>query len=94
MRSAKVCARKPNSPAGPTFQGRTNTLSSPAIAVLLTQLGTPDAPTPTAVRRFLREFLSDPRVVDLNPWLWLPLLHGIILPFRSRRSARLYQKIW
>ncbi|MEO5334364.1 MAG: ferrochelatase [Magnetococcus sp. YQC-5] len=64
------------------------------IGVLLTQLGTPDAPEPHAVRRFLREFLSDMRVVDVSRWLWLPLLHGVILPTRSPRSAALYQKIW
>ncbi len=64
------------------------------IGVLFTQLGTPDAPTPAAVRRYLKEFLSDRRVVDLNPWLWQPLLRGVILPRRSPRSAALYQKIW
>lgn len=69
-------------------------LSSPTIGILLAQLGTPDAPTPSDVRRFLREFLSDIRVVDLPRWFWLPLLHGIILPTRSPRSAALYQKIW
>ncbi|MBF0437619.1 MAG: ferrochelatase [Magnetococcales bacterium] len=72
----------------------TKLLPSPTIGVLLTQLGTPDAPEPIAVRRFLREFLSDKRVVDLPRWFWLPLLHGVILPTRSRRSAALYQTIW
>ncbi|NGZ07256.1 MAG: ferrochelatase [Magnetococcales bacterium] len=69
-------------------------LSHPSIGVLLVQLGTPDAPEPKAVRRFLTEFLSDWRVVDLPRWYWLPLLHGIILPRRSGRSAALYQQIW
>lgn len=62
--------------------------------VLLVNLGTPSEPTPKAVRQFLREFLSDSRVVELPRILWLPILYGIILPFRSSRSARNYQKIW
>lgn len=63
-------------------------------AVLLVNLGTPDAPDPVSVRKYLREFLSDPRVIDLPRWKWLPILHGIILRVRPRRSARLYRKIW
>lgn len=63
-------------------------------AVLLVNLGTPDAPTPAAVRRYLREFLSDPRVVEQPRWLWLPILYGIILPLRSRRSAHAYSTVW
>ncbi|NIQ53382.1 MAG: ferrochelatase, partial [Gammaproteobacteria bacterium] len=55
--------------------------------VLVTNLGTPAAPTPAAVRRYLAEFLSDSRVIDLPRWLWLPILHGIILRVRPRRSA-------
>lgn len=62
--------------------------------VLLVNLGTPDAPTSGAVRRYLREFLSDPRVIELPRLLWLPLLYGVILPFRSPRSARAYASIW
>ncbi|MBK8162634.1 MAG: ferrochelatase [Gammaproteobacteria bacterium] len=62
--------------------------------VLLSNLGTPDQPTPPAVRRYLREFLSDPRVVSLPRWLWLPLLNGVILQVRPRRSARLYEGVW
>ena len=63
-------------------------------AVLLVNLGTPDAPTPAAVRRYLAEFLHDHRVVDLSRWLWCPLLHGVILPLRSPRVARKYAKVW
>ena len=63
-------------------------------AVLLVNLGTPDAPTTSAVRRYLAEFLHDHRVVDLSRWLWCPLLHGVILPFRSPRVARNYAKVW
>ena len=66
----------------------------PETALLFVQLGTPDAPTPAAVRRYLAEFLSDRRVVDLPRLLWLPLLHGLILRTRPQRSAALYQHIW
>jgi protoporphyrin/coproporphyrin ferrochelatase len=65
-----------------------------STGVLLAQLGTPDAPTTPAVRRYLREFLSDRRVVDLNPWIWKPILHGIILRTRPKRSAALYRRVW
>lgn len=64
------------------------------IAVLLLNLGTPAAPTPRAVRRYLAEFLSDARVIDYPRWLWLPLLYGVILLLRPRRSARAYAQIW
>ncbi len=62
--------------------------------VLITNLGTPAAPTTAAVRRYLAEFLSDPRVVELPRWLWLPVLHAVILRLRPRRSAAAYRKIW
>lgn len=62
--------------------------------VLLANLGTPDAPERKPVARFLREFLSDPRVIDLPRYLWLPLLNLVIIPFRSGRSAEAYRKIW
>lgn len=62
--------------------------------ILLVNLGTPDAPTAAAVRRYLREFLSDPRVVNIPRAIWLPILYGIILPLRPRRVAKLYQSIW
>ncbi len=63
-------------------------------AVLLVNLGTPDAPTSAAVRRYLAEFLHDRRVVDLSRWLWCPVLHGAILPLRSPRVAKNYAKVW
>jgi len=66
----------------------------PQTAVLLCNLGTPDAPTPRAVRRYLAQFLSDPRVVELPRLLWWPLLHGVILRTRPRRSVAKYAAIW
>jgi protoporphyrin/coproporphyrin ferrochelatase len=63
-------------------------------AVLLTNLGSPDEPTTSAVRIYLREFLSDPRVVEIPRLLWLIILHGIILRIRPAKSAKLYQTIW
>jgi ferrochelatase len=68
--------------------------TAPATAVLLCNLGTPDAPTAPALRRYLREFLSDPRVVEIPRAVWLPLLHGVILRTRPARSARRYASIW
>lgn len=65
-----------------------------ATAVLLVNLGTPDAPTARAVRRFLAEFLHDRRVVDTRRLLWYPLLYGAILPLRSRPVAQRYATIW
>jgi ferrochelatase len=62
--------------------------------VLLINLGTPDAPEPAAVRRYLAEFLSDRNVVDLPPLLWQPILRGFILPFRPRRTAEAYRLVW
>lgn len=62
--------------------------------ILLANLGTPDAPTPEAVKRYLRQFLSDSRVVDTPRALWWPILRGVILPLRSPRVAKLYQSVW
>ncbi len=63
-------------------------------AVLLVNLGTPDAPTAPALRRYLAEFLSDPRVVEIPRLVWLPILHGIILRTRPARSAAKYATVW
>jgi ferrochelatase len=63
-------------------------------AVLLINLGTPQAPTPGAVRRYLGEFLWDPRVVELPRWIWWPILHGLVLAIRPRRSAAKYAAVW
>lgn len=67
---------------------------APTTALVLVNLGTPDAPTASAVRRYLTEFLHDYRVVDLSRWLWCPLLHFVILPIRGPKVARKYASIW
>ncbi len=72
----------------------TQAAPKPSTGVLLTNLGTPQAPTPAALRRYLREFLSDPRIVQAPRWLWYPILYGLILPRRAGTSAALYQRIW
>lgn len=68
--------------------------AQPVTGILLTNLGTPDAPTPAALRRYLGEFLWDPRIVDLPRPLWWLILHGVILRIRPRRSAAAYRRVW
>ncbi len=67
---------------------------SARTAVLLTNLGTPDRLEVSSVKRFLREFLSDPMGVNLPRWFWLPLLNGIILPLRSPKTLEGYRRVW
>jgi protoporphyrin/coproporphyrin ferrochelatase len=67
---------------------------APKIGVLLVNLGTPDAPTVPAVKRYLKQFLSDRRVVEIPPLLWQPILRGIILNTRPKKSAKAYRKVW
>src|SRR5512145_1810455 len=64
------------------------------VGILLVNLGTPDDPSPRSVRRYLAEFLADPRVIEAPRLLWWLVLHGIILRTRPRRSAHAYEKIW
>ncbi len=64
------------------------------VGVLLVNLGTPDAPTTSAVKRYLKQFLSDRRVVEIPPLLWQPILRGIILNTRPQKSAKAYAKVW
>ncbi len=64
------------------------------IGILLTNLGTPDAAEAGAVRRYLAEFLTDPRVIEIPPWLWRPILHGVVLRTRPRKSAHAYRQVW
>jgi protoporphyrin/coproporphyrin ferrochelatase len=67
---------------------------APRTGVLLCNLGTPDAPTPAALRRYLAEFLSDTRVIEIPKPIWWLILHGIILRIRPAKSARKYASIW
>src|ERR1700732_1946561 len=69
-------------------------IRAPRTGVLIVNLGTPDSPSYFAVQRFLREFLGDRRVIDTSRLIWLPLLYGVVLPFRPLRTARNYRKIW
>ena len=69
-------------------------VSTSPTAVVLVNLGTPDAPTPAALRRYLAEFLSDSRVVEIPRLLWWPILHGVILRVRPAKSARKYASVW
>ncbi len=64
------------------------------LGILLTNLGTPDAPTAPALRTYLRQFLSDPRVIEIPKVIWRCILYAFILPFRPKKSAKLYQSIW
>lgn len=70
-----------------------NTKERP-VGILLVNIGSPGAPTPSALRTYLAEFLRDPRVIDWPRWLWLPVLYAIILKVRPKRSAELYRNIW
>ena len=70
------------------------TIASPRIGVLLANLGTPDAPDTGAVRRYLAQFLSDRRVVESPALLWKPILHGVILRTRPKKSAHAYSQVW
>lgn len=65
-----------------------------AVGIILTNTGTPDSPSVSDVKSYLRAFLSDPRIVRLPKILWKPVLHGLILPSRAPQSAKLYRKIW
>lgn len=79
------------------FRGQDKTMherAKPSLGILLTNLGTPAAPTADALRPYLREFLSDPRVIELPKWKWWPILHGIILRVRPAKSAKLYASVW
>ncbi len=68
--------------------------ATPAVGVLLANLGTPEAPTAEALRPYLRQFLSDPRVIELPRWQWKPILEAFVLTRRPKTSAELYRKVW
>jgi protoporphyrin/coproporphyrin ferrochelatase len=79
----------------PHYRAAAPAASTPErIGVLLVNLGTPDSPSYFAVQRFLREFLSDRRVINTSPAIWWPILYGAVLPLRPIRSSRNYRKIW
>ncbi len=80
----------------PSYLGSTdyNHATPERIGVLLVNLGTPDAPDTASVRRYLQEFLSDPRVIETPRWLWWLILNGVILRIRPARSAHAYQQVW
>lgn len=77
-----------------TFDPSSAAVSRPRAGVLLVNLGTPEAAHPAAVRRYLREFLSDRRVIETNRALWWAVLNGIVLPLRPRRVSRAYRAVW
>ena len=83
-------------PRNDDYTGPAGESHDPSVqaAVLLVNLGTPEAPTAQAVRPYLAEFLGDPRVIDYPRWLWWLILHGVILRVRPARSAHAYQRIW
>ena len=78
----------------PSSSAQTPRVADDRPALILANLGTPAAPTPRAVRSFLREFLSDRRVIEMNPLLWRPVLEGVILRVRPRASAAKYATVW
>jgi ferrochelatase len=69
-------------------------VQSGGVGVLLVNLGTPDDPSPASVKRYLAEFLSDPRVVEIPQLVWQPILRGIVLTTRPKKSAHAYQQVW
>ena len=100
--SAQTIVPAATPPIAPSLAGRAVATVAAAgdlqpargIGVLIVNLGTPDAPTPVAVRRYLKQFLTDPRVIEKDSVFWKMALNGVILPIRSRRKARDYQSIW
>ncbi|MEM9706657.1 MAG: ferrochelatase [Pseudomonadota bacterium] len=82
------------SPDGTTLPSEHPPVPARKLGVLLVNLGTPDEPTAPAVKSYLREFLSDTRIVDLPRAIWLPILHGVILNVRPRMTAKAYASIW
>jgi ferrochelatase len=86
--------QSPPRPGPPERPGDHPATLAARIGVLVINLGTPDAPEPQALKRYLRQFLSDRRVIEIPPLLWQPILRGIILNTRPRKSAKAYAKVW
>lgn len=80
----------------PIYLGSTATVhgAKQPLGVLLANLGSPQSPTAAGLRPYLRQFLSDPRVIEFPRWLWFVILNGIIVPWRSPRSAKAYREVW
>ena len=91
---SRFSAKKSNINENNVNKNSDNNSETVKTAVLLTNLGSPAAPNTKAVRTYLREFLSDPRVVEIPRFIWLIILHGIILRVRPKKSAKLYQSVW
>jgi protoporphyrin/coproporphyrin ferrochelatase len=91
---APTIAQPPSAASAPGEPAVVPVPVSSGVGVLLVNLGTPDAPTAVAVRRYLKEFLTDRRVIEKNSLAWKALLNGVILPLRSRRRAHDYETIW
>ncbi len=89
---SRFSAKKKN--ADESIENSSNINAVVKTGVLLTNLGSPAAPNTGAVRKYLREFLSDPRVVEIPRIIWMIILHGIILRVRPKKSAQLYQSVW
>ncbi|MEX0760710.1 MAG: ferrochelatase, partial [Tistlia sp.] len=93
MTGGAITGTKRENPGRNLPQGHPE-VPEPRIGLLLINLGTPDGTDYRSMRRYLGEFLSDRRVIELSPWLWQPLLQGVILTTRPSRSGRNYAKIW
>jgi ferrochelatase len=84
----------PETPDDNPFDDNPPLRSAARVGILMVNLGTPDAPTAVAIRRYLGEFLSDPRVIEIPRYLWLPILHGIVLRSRPKKLVPRYEGIW
>src|SRR3546814_463057 len=92
--AASRCRRIPCDPPVMSLPADHPPVAAPRVGVLLVNLGTPDAPDARSVRRYLAQFLSDRRVVEIPQILWQPILRGIILTTRPKKSAHAYAQIW
>ena len=84
----------PKKGTGPVTLRVPSPFSGRGLGILLIQLGTPDAPTPQALRPYLKQFLSDPRIIEVPAWKWRIILNLFILPRRPAQSAAKYRRIW
>ena len=94
MAQPATASRQARQPADALFPAGHPRVAFGRVGVLLVNLGTPDSPDTGSIRRYLAEFLSDPRVVEIPKLIWQPILRGVILPFRPRKTAEGYKRIW